>query len=324
MRRIASCDDGSAPSLASEIRQPAFGGGLHAFLEIVGAALPLLLDQFAFGRALDAFGKTAPQSFAQRPGTQASSQANNQTGRKQNANIQPVPNGAKMKFKGVVIDRDADTFTIRDRNRTDYRVLLTDDSSIKTYGGFLRFGKKYAVTDILRGLIIEVEGRGDTQGQLVADKIRFNESDMRAAITTASSNQAFVFMAGDGCNHDASGPRQTKQGPLGAKHRGDVSTMSRRCTTRTPWIPRRLIRCPGSPREPIPSRSNLGGGRRRRSGGRRGLRGRGGGAGRGAARRTRRQGQDGGGHGGRGEGASMYLHAGGLLRLPCLANPTAS
>jgi hypothetical protein len=33
-------------------------------------------------------------------------------------------------------------------------------------------------------LIVEVEGRGDSQGQLVADKIRFRESDMRAALTT--------------------------------------------------------------------------------------------------------------------------------------------
>jgi outer membrane protein OmpA-like peptidoglycan-associated protein len=89
-----------------------------------------------------------------------------------------------MKFKGVVIERDADTFTMRDRNRTDYQVLLTDNTSIKTYGRFLRFGKKYAVTDILRGLIVEVEGRGNAQGQLVADKVRFNESDLRAAITT--------------------------------------------------------------------------------------------------------------------------------------------
>jgi outer membrane protein OmpA-like peptidoglycan-associated protein len=89
-----------------------------------------------------------------------------------------------MKFKGVVIGRDSDTFTIRDRSRVDYQVLLTDRTSIKTYGGFFRSGKKYAVTDILRGLIVEVEGRGDSQGQLVAEKVRFNESDMRAAITT--------------------------------------------------------------------------------------------------------------------------------------------
>ncbi len=117
-----------------------------------------------------------PQVFGQ----DSSAQAN----KSRSIGIQSVPNGAKLKFRGVVIGRDADTFTIRDRNRTDYRVLLTDDTSIKTNGGFLRFGKKYAVTDILRGLIVEVEGRGDAQGQLVADKVRFNESDMRAAITS--------------------------------------------------------------------------------------------------------------------------------------------
>jgi len=111
-------------------------------------------------------------------------QVSTQTPRDRTANIRSVPSGAKMKFKGVVIRRDADTFTIRDRSRADYQVLLTDATSIKTYGGFFRGGKRYAVTDILRGLIVEVEGRGDSQGQLVADKIRFNESDMRAAVTT--------------------------------------------------------------------------------------------------------------------------------------------
>lgn len=110
--------------------------------------------------------------------------ASTQATRDRNTSISAVPSGAKMKFKGVVIGRDADTFTIRDRSRTDYQVLLTDNTSIKTYGGFLRSGKKYPVTDILRGLIVEVEGRGDQQGRIVADKIRFNESDMRAAITT--------------------------------------------------------------------------------------------------------------------------------------------
>jgi outer membrane protein OmpA-like peptidoglycan-associated protein len=110
--------------------------------------------------------------------------SNTQTVRTRSTNIQTIPSGAKMKFKGVVIGRDADTFTIRDRSRTDYQVLITDNTSIKTYGGFLRSGKKYPVTDILRGLIVEVEGRGDAQGQLVADKIRFNESDMRAAVTS--------------------------------------------------------------------------------------------------------------------------------------------
>ena len=98
--------------------------------------------------------------------------------------VHAVPSGAKMKFQGVVIQRDGDSFVIRDRTRTDYQVLITDDTSVKTYGGFFKGGKKYPVTDILRGLIVEVEGRGDSQGQIVADKIRFRESDMRAAITS--------------------------------------------------------------------------------------------------------------------------------------------
>ena len=111
-------------------------------------------------------------------------QTNTQTSTAQNTSLRSVPAGSKMKFRGVVITRDADVFTIRDRSRTDYQVVITDNTSIKTHGGFLRSGKKYPVTDILRGLIVEVEGRGDNQGQLVAEKIRFNESDMRAAQTT--------------------------------------------------------------------------------------------------------------------------------------------
>jgi OmpA-OmpF porin, OOP family len=107
-----------------------------------------------------------------------------QNTRDRTVNTRSVPSGSKMKFKGVVVRRDADTFTVRDRSRTDYQVLLTDNTSIKTYGGFFHGGKKYAVTDILKGLIVEVEGRGDNEGQLVAEKVRFNESDMRAAVTT--------------------------------------------------------------------------------------------------------------------------------------------
>jgi outer membrane protein OmpA-like peptidoglycan-associated protein len=115
------------------------------------------------------------------PSTQTT---NTQATRERSMTMRSIPSGSKMKFRGVVISRDADVFTIRDRTRADYQVLITDNTSIKTNGGFLRSGKKYPVTDILRGLIVEVEGRGDAQGQLVADKIRFNESDMRAAITS--------------------------------------------------------------------------------------------------------------------------------------------
>jgi outer membrane protein OmpA-like peptidoglycan-associated protein len=136
-------------------------------------ALRLLTAAFALALALAA-GTDAQVS--------APAQTNNRS--LTQVNTRPVPVGAKVKFRGVIVRRDADTFVVRDASRSDTQVLITDDTSIKTKGGFLRGGKRYPVTDLLTGLIVEVEGRGDRQGQLVADKIRFNESDMRAAITT--------------------------------------------------------------------------------------------------------------------------------------------
>jgi len=92
-----------------------------------------------------------------------------------------VVSGQKMKIKGVVTRRDADTFTMRDANGVDTVVRLDDKSSVKAKGGFLRSGANYAQTQILRGLNLEVEGRGSQSGELLAEKVRFNESDLRVA-----------------------------------------------------------------------------------------------------------------------------------------------
>ena len=97
------------------------------------------------------------------------------------AGSRSVVSGQKMKIKGVVTRRDADTFTVRDMNGVDTVVRLDDRTSVKTHGGFLRSGTNYAQTSILRGLNLEVEGRGNGSGELAAEKIRFNESDMRVA-----------------------------------------------------------------------------------------------------------------------------------------------
>ncbi len=92
-----------------------------------------------------------------------------------------VASGEKMKIKGVVTRRDSDTFTVRDNNGVDTVVRLDDRTSVKAKGGFLRSGANYAQTNIIRGLNLEVEGRGNASGELAADKIRFNESDLRVA-----------------------------------------------------------------------------------------------------------------------------------------------
>jgi outer membrane protein OmpA-like peptidoglycan-associated protein len=99
-----------------------------------------------------------------------------------------VASGQKMKVKGVVTRRDADTFTVQDANGVNTTVVLTDRTSVKSKGGFLRSGSTYGASNILRGLNLEVEGRGNDQGQLVATNIRFGETELR----TAQSIQARV------------------------------------------------------------------------------------------------------------------------------------
>jgi outer membrane protein OmpA-like peptidoglycan-associated protein len=134
---------------------------------------------FAFVLATASLGwaQSAPDSRV----NQSPAQIKPPTSAAQSSNVRTVSDGQKMKVTGVVTRRDADTFTVRDMNGVDTVVRLTDTTSVKTKGGFLRSGTNYGTTSILRGLNVEVEGRGDASGQLVADKIRFNDSDLRVA-----------------------------------------------------------------------------------------------------------------------------------------------
>ena len=118
----------------------------------------------------------APAAFAQDAAGSSQSRGNSTT----------VASGQKLKLKGVVTRRDADTFVVQDQSGNAYTVLLNDRTSVKTKGGFFGGGTNYCVTAILRGLNLEVEGRGDGTN-LVAEKIRFNDSDLRTARTVEAN-----------------------------------------------------------------------------------------------------------------------------------------
>src|SRR5438445_10048109 len=124
----------------------------------------------AFGLAL----ALSPLALGQTP-TQSTSTPTDAT------RARSVTSGEKMKLKGVVVRRDADTFTVRDLTGNDTIVRLTDRTSVKSSGGFLRSGTNYGQTNILRGLNLEVEGRGGSNGELVAERVRFDEADFRTA-----------------------------------------------------------------------------------------------------------------------------------------------
>lgn len=109
----------------------------------------------------------------------------------QNSSTQPnntrqrtVSSGEKMKLSGVVVERNADTFVVRDLNGVDTTVKMTGSTSIKEKkSNPFRGAKKYNQDNILRGLNVEVEGRGDGAGNLTAEKISFSDNDFRYART---------------------------------------------------------------------------------------------------------------------------------------------
>ena len=102
----------------------------------------------------------------------------------QDQQTRTVPDGEKVtKFKGIVVKRDPDSFTMSDTMGGPLTsVLLTADTEVKSHKkGVFRGSKEYGASYILRGLRLEVDGVGNSAGQLVADKIRFDEQDLRSA-----------------------------------------------------------------------------------------------------------------------------------------------
>jgi outer membrane protein OmpA-like peptidoglycan-associated protein len=95
----------------------------------------------------------------------------------------------KLKIRGIVLRRDSDTFVMRDANGRDITVRPNDYTDVSTKGGSFLFSsnnKDYSQTAITRGLNLEVVGLPNSSGQLVANKIKFSESDLRLAQTLAA------------------------------------------------------------------------------------------------------------------------------------------
>lgn len=99
----------------------------------------------------------------------------------QDAQTRSLTSGQKYKIRGVVVAKDDSSFTIRDAVGVDTNITLSSQTSIKTKGGFFGGGDPIATNGIVRGLNLEVEGRGDTSGALAATKVRFGKDDFRVA-----------------------------------------------------------------------------------------------------------------------------------------------
>lgn len=98
------------------------------------------------------------------------------------AQVRSLASGQKYKIEGVVVAKDNDqTFIVRDTTGNDTRVVISPEASVKTKGGFFGGGDRIASSQIVRGLYLTAEGRGDGSGNLAATKVRFDKDDFRTA-----------------------------------------------------------------------------------------------------------------------------------------------
>ena len=97
--------------------------------------------------------------------------------------LRTAPQEEVKKFRGVVVKRDPDSFTMAETmGGPETTVILTASTEVKSHKrGVFRGSKEYGASYILRGLRLEVDGTRNSDGAIVAEKIRFDEQDLRTA-----------------------------------------------------------------------------------------------------------------------------------------------
>ncbi|MCW5962137.1 MAG: OmpA family protein [Pyrinomonadaceae bacterium] len=98
----------------------------------------------------------------------------------QDRQVRNLVNGQKYEIKGVVVASDSSGFVVRDSVGVDTRVVVAPNASIKN-NSFWGSGDRFPASSIVRGLVLQADGRGDSTGTLVATKIRFDKSDLEVA-----------------------------------------------------------------------------------------------------------------------------------------------
>jgi outer membrane protein OmpA-like peptidoglycan-associated protein len=92
-----------------------------------------------------------------------------------------IGDGQKITTEGIVVNRDVDTFTIRDSRGKETTVGFTAKTKFRLVRkGLFRADRSSDASEIRRGLRLRVEGITNSD-QITARHIRFDEEDLRTA-----------------------------------------------------------------------------------------------------------------------------------------------
>src|SRR5262245_16363686 len=87
--------------------------------------------------------------------------------------------GEKAKVKGVIIGRDGYNVAVRDQDNAVTNVLIDNETKVEEVKAW--WNHKRSPNTLMPGLLCEVEGRGNTQGQLYAKKVKYSKEHLHTA-----------------------------------------------------------------------------------------------------------------------------------------------
>jgi hypothetical protein len=92
--------------------------------------------------------------------------------------------------QGAITGRNGATMTMQTADSPKLVVLLTPTTQVEEVEGVLKARhKEMAVTALIPGLAVRVQGSTNDQGQLVADTVKFKGSSLQAAMDSQAGLQ---------------------------------------------------------------------------------------------------------------------------------------
>ncbi|MCU1291183.1 MAG: outer membrane protein OmpA/MotB family [Bryobacterales bacterium] len=89
--------------------------------------------------------------------------------------------GEKANVKGVIISHEGDSLKVRGDDDSVETVDLTGDTKIQLKHGMFGRKSKMENSALVPGLRVEAQGKGNEKGDLVADRVIFDPSSMKAS-----------------------------------------------------------------------------------------------------------------------------------------------
>lgn len=91
-----------------------------------------------------------------------------------------VTSGQKVETEGLILTRDGDSLTVDTRDLGKVVVNISENTKVQAPTGLFRH-KDMEMTSLVPGLEVKFKGVGTDNGQVQADRIRFDEDSLRRA-----------------------------------------------------------------------------------------------------------------------------------------------